>query len=256
MLLMPPSPDAVMAKRAKKEVPTDTPLQRLQRQLDFFPTPPWASRAGGEQLLQLDPSARIIREPACGEMHMAAVLQERFEVIASDVHPWSPNTPVADWLDDAAWPDEPDCDWVMTNPPFAIADQFVKRGLRRSRKGVALLLRLAFLEGGDRHAILEGSNPLTLLAPFSERVPMTLGKWQPEASSATAYAWFFWMKDASPRPISFIGPGTRDRLWMANDADRFGFREPMPLFDGPLDGPDKSVQPKDERGEVAKPLPA
>lgn len=162
---------------------------------------------------------------------MAAVLQERFEVWPSDVHAWTPNTPVRDWLDDAAWPDEPDCDWVMTNPPFAIADAFVTKGLRRARRGVALLLRLAFLEGADRHALLAGSEPLTLLAPFSERVPMTLGKWQPAASSATAYAWFFWKKGEAPMPPAFIGPGTRDRLWHQNDVETFGWKPPMPLFD-------------------------
>lgn len=224
---------AVMAGRAKKEVETDSPLQRLQRQLDFFPTPPWATRAGAELVLRLDPDARVIREPACGEMHMADVLAETFEtVLPTDVHAHRPDVPVRDWLDDAAWPDEPDCDWVFTNPPFSIADQFVIRGLKRARRGVAILVRLAFIETPGRYDLFAGSDPLTLLAPFSERAPMTLGKWKPDASTATAYAWLLWKKGAAPQPPAFIGPGTRARLWRPDDAERFGFKEPMPLFEG------------------------
>ena len=34
--------------------------------LEFFPTPPWAARAGGELIRQLDPEAVNCWEPACG----------------------------------------------------------------------------------------------------------------------------------------------------------------------------------------------
>lgn len=35
---------------------------------------------------------------------------------------------------------------------------------------------------------------LAMKATFCERVPMQLGSWDPDLSSATAYAWFFWMQ--------------------------------------------------------------
>ena len=35
--------------------------------LDYFPTPPWAARAGGELIRRLDPPARTCWEPACGD---------------------------------------------------------------------------------------------------------------------------------------------------------------------------------------------
>ena len=221
---------AVMAGRAKKEVATDTPEMRLARTLDFFPTPPWAARAGAELVLRLDPEARVVREPACGRMQMAGPLAETFEVLPSDVHAWEPSTPVRDWLDADAWPAEPDCDWVVTNPPFAIGADFIRLGLQRARRGVALLMRLAFVEGVGRYDLLAGSEPLTLLAPFSERVPMTLGKWSPDASTATAYAWFLWRKGAAPMPTFIIPPGTRARLWQPDDARTYGHQEPMTLF--------------------------
>lgn len=238
---------AVMAQKAKKEVETDTPQQRLHRQLNFFPTPPWATRAGIEQLKRLDPAMagpngrfhRVIREPAAGELHMVGPLQEEFEnVVPSDVYPHGKNVPVLDWLDDPSWPDEPDCDWIFTNPPFDIADQFVIRGMRRARRGVALLLRLSFLEGGERYNILAGEERLTQVAIFSERVPMVLGRWEPGKGTATAYGWFFWMHGEIARPPVWFRPGTRDRLWKPDDAERYGYREPMTLFEtltDPLD---------------------
>lgn len=52
---------SVMAQR--KEPPAS---------LDFFPTPPWATRAGVEIIRAIDPEARDVCDPACGEGHMAA----------------------------------------------------------------------------------------------------------------------------------------------------------------------------------------
>lgn len=207
--------------------------ERLWKQLDFFATPPWSARAGLEHAKRLWPEAKIMREPACGKMHIAAPAQEYFdEVWPTDVHPHEPNTPVRDWLDDAAWPAEPDCDVVFTNPPFTLADQFIVKGLQRARLGVALLLRLNVLEGVERHSLLQGPRAtLTQTVVFSERVPMTLGEWDPEASSATAYAFFFWSKVHDPLPTAWFPPGTRDRLWRRDDALRYGRKSPLPLFD-------------------------
>jgi hypothetical protein len=213
----------------EQRAPKPTELEKAQD----FPTPPWAGRAGAELVLSLDPGARVIREPACGEMHMAGPLQAFFpEVLPSDVHAHGPNTPIIDWLDDAAWPDKPDCDWVVTNPPFAIADQFVTRGLKRARRGVALLLRMAFCESAERHVLFEGvDNPLTLLAPFSERVAFDLGRWDPKASKATAFAWFIWDKEGQPMPPRWIKPGTKRRLTLPGDAAEYGWAPPLPLFE-------------------------
>lgn len=211
--------------------------ERLWKQLDFFATPPFGARAGLEHAKKLWPDAKIMREPACGKMHIAAPAAEYFdEVLPSDVHAHGPGTPVRDWLDDAAWPAEPDCDIVCTNPPFTLAEQFILKGLQRARLGVALLLRLSVLEGVDRHTLLQGPRAtLTQVVVFSERVPMTLGEWDPAASSATAYAWFFWSKVHAPLPPAWFPPGTRDRLWRKDDPARFGKPTPMPLFDEPAD---------------------
>lgn len=208
--------------------------EKLWKLLDLFPTPPWGSRAVCEHARQLwSPfGAEHMIEPAAGRGHFAVPAREYFPVVDGfDVHDHRAGYDVRDWLDDAAWPEEPCCDVVITNPPFGIAEEFVIRGLRRARLGVALLLRLPFLEGIDRHAILDGQRAtLTQVVTFSERLPMTLGEWEPGASSATAYAAFFWSHKHDPMPPAWFPPGTRDRLWRKSDAAEFGKRVPMPLF--------------------------
>jgi len=41
-------------------------------------------------------------------------------------------------------------DNIVTNPPYNSAQQFVKKGVELANNRLALLLRLAFLEGGHR----------------------------------------------------------------------------------------------------------
>jgi hypothetical protein len=111
-----------------------------------------------------------------------------------------------------------------------------QRAVRRARRGVAMLLRLVFLEGGKRYHLLHKDHPLTAVAPFSERVPMVKGKWDPDASSATAYAWFFWTKFGGVHPappiILPIPPGTKTRLAKAEDITFFNGQPSAPLLDG------------------------
>lgn len=221
---------SVMANRAHGEVAGDDALQTLWRQLDYFPTPPWAARAGAELIKAIHPQARTVWEPACGEGHLAAALGETFEVTASDIHPFGYGECV-DFLD-AAIGSGGDFDWIVTNPPFRTAADFARLGLERARAGVALLLRLQFLEGVGRHDLLFGSDMLSVCAVFAERVPMTLGRWDPAATSATAYAWFIWAKGErrTPRLLS-IPPGAKARLTRPEDAARFGWRCEAGLLD-------------------------
>lgn len=202
--------------------------------LDYFPTPPWAARAGGELIQRLDPGVWSCWEPACGGGHMSFGLADYFPAIrVSDIHDHSGG---AEFLADFLSPDldelEP-CDWIVTNPPFVLGDAFVRAAYRRARRGVAMLLRLVFLEGGKRYRLLHEDCPLSVVAPFSERVPMVKGRWDPDASSATAYAWFVWQKTrtAGPATLVPIPPGTRARLSAVDDVARFNGSADVPLFD-------------------------
>lgn len=198
--------------------------------LDYFPTPPWAARAGGELIKQLDPGARTCWEPAAGGGHMAWGLEHYFtDVWTSDVHAYGDHLgEVADFLGEGP---AIDADWIVTNPPFKLGEAFVRQALRRARRGVAMLLRLVFIEGGRRYRLFS-ERPPCIVAPFAERVPMVKGRWDPEASSATAYAWFIWrVPGGCPRPawethgltrLQIIPPGSRQRLSRPEDLVRFG----------------------------------
>ena len=221
---------AVKQQRAAKVQEADTPEQARNRLLNFYPTPPWGARAGAEILRDIDPEARVIWEPACGEGHMAEPLKEYFpSVIATDIHDHGYGQ-VLDFLLLKEPPFE--VDWLVTNPPFDHAATFLRQGLAFARRGVALLCRIAFLEGGDRYPDLYlGENPLTFCCPFIERLPMQLGVWDPEGSSAACYAWFFFQKGAAPGPVRPIPPGTAGRLHRREDVLRFCKPSPAPLFE-------------------------
>lgn len=228
--LIPSGHTSVMANRQ----PTDDGA-------DYFPTPPWAARAGAELIIRLDPGQWRVWEPACGGGHMAHGLADHFgEVFSTDLNDYGwPGVHVADldFLSDDA-DSIGEFDWIVSNPPFVLGDAFVRTAWKRARRGVAMLLRLVFLEGGKRYRLLHEDCPLTAVAPFSERVPMVKGRWDPEASSATAYAWFIWLKPTLERPapahpmVIPIPPGTKTRLHRASDVERFNGAVATPLLDG------------------------
>lgn len=238
---------AVTESVARGEVESDTPEQRLHRQLNFFPSPPWTGRVAAELIRAVDPWPRDfpwrLQEPACGEGHLAAPLRETFrDVRASDIHPFGFGS-VADYLA-ADW-GGPMVDWTVTNPPFAHAEAFLQRGLETSRRGVALLCRLAFLETAGRYQLMRR---VTLVAPFAERVGMQLGVWLPDGGAMTAFAWFIWMtpqaeqqsplwpaidaaRCAGGNLTIITPPGTKARLSRPEDL-RFTPQAAAPLFEG------------------------
>lgn len=163
--------------------------------LDYFPTPPWATRALCEHVLRYRVQPMIAAtawEPACGEGHMVRPLKEYFgHVTASDVQAY-PGAG-AYRLHDFLLPGRPivEADWIVTNPPFNLAEDFARRALEVTRRGVALLVRTNFLEGQKRWRLFR-DHPPAVVAQFAERVPMFRGRLDAAGSSATSYAWFVW----------------------------------------------------------------
>lgn len=195
--------------------------------LDYFPTPPWSTRALLDVVLpHLGVTSFVTAwEPACGEGHMAEVLRETFaRVHASDVYDYGYGDEVRDFLGDWEADGPPvDADWIITNPPYhnqALA--FVKRALDLSRLGAAVFVRSQWaVEGIERYARLFSRRPPTVCAFFTERVPLCKGRWDPNGSTATAYCWLVWLHGAAPRPTFWIPPGQRVRLTKPDDRARF-----------------------------------
>jgi hypothetical protein len=172
--------------------------------LDHFPTPPWATRALCEWLgCTMFMGRTSVWEPACAEGHMSRALAEYFAVVvSSDVHDYGYGE-VGDFL----WPGlRPVVDWIITNPPFRLGEQFATKALELTRVGVALLVRTAFLESADRYEGLYRHEPPSDILQFVERVPMFKGRLDRAGSTATAYCWLVWRKG--------VEPGTRFH-WLA-----------------------------------------
>lgn len=169
--------------------------------LDDFPTPPWAGRALCEHVIAPDSLTDTLWEPACNRGFLLRGLRDYFaEVHASDVHDYGGNL-VRDFLFPGP---HPVVDWIITNPPFRLAEQFALRGLEVARTGVALLTRTSFLEGAGRHRTLFTPHPPSIVAQFVERVPMVKGRCDPKASTATSYCWLVWGVQPSREATEFV----------------------------------------------------
>lgn len=191
--------------------------------LDYFPTPPWATRALLTHVWPRlgAPAFKSAWEPACGEGHIAEVLCEQFDqVVASDIFGYGYGA-VLNFYDDPPFGLE--ADWIITNPPFRDdAETFVIKALERARVGVAMFLRLQWLESIGRYERIFAPRPPAIIAQFAERVPLHKGRWEPEGATATAYLWIVWLKNRHERTEFFwIPPGCRDHLTRADDAERF-----------------------------------
>ena len=157
--------------------------------LDDFPTPPWATRAFCEWL-RPTPNATVW-EPAANRGYMVRPVQEYFGTVwGSDVHDYGAGFQTHDFL----MPGYPlhDPQWIITNPPFRLAAEFVERGLEIATGGVAIIVRSVWAESAGRYDKLFRDNPPAWVLQHVHRVPMVKGRYDPKASTATGYSWFVW----------------------------------------------------------------
>ena len=90
-------------------------------------------------------------------------------------------------------------DWIITNPPFSLACEFIDQSLRLAHN-IALLLRLNFLESEDRREWWQTRRP-TAIYVLSRRPSFldrqgkrVLGKNGKPGTDSCAYGWFVWSR--------------------------------------------------------------
>jgi hypothetical protein len=184
---------------------------------DDFPTPPWATRALIEHVIgnKKTLKTQTCLEPACGAGHMANVLKEYFrEVHAADAYDYGYGVK-RDFLTQPVATNS--IDWMITNPPFRLGEEFVLKALSVARHGVAILARTVFLESVGRYDRIFRERPPTKFAQFTERVPMVQGRLDQKASTATGYAWLVWEKACSQTPCLMWVPPCRKSLERDSD---------------------------------------
>jgi hypothetical protein len=173
-----------------------------ERGHDLYETPAVAVEA----LLRTEQLPYRIWEPAAGRGAIVNVLRTHgHDVIAQDLVDYGApgQTSGRDFLLEFEPP--PDCDIIVTNPPFKIANEFVAHALELVPH-VVMLLRLAFLESERRRSILEGVG-LARVHVFRKRLPMMhRDGWEGrKANSGQGFAWFVWNRDyGGPTTISRI----------------------------------------------------
>jgi hypothetical protein len=171
---------------------------------DFYPTPAWATRA----LVENERFKGEIWESACGNGAMAEVLEETgCPVYSSDLYNRGFGEAGVDFLTAQRRSAN-----VVTNPPYNSAEGFLSKALEVAEHKVALLLRLAFLEGANRQRTIFTEVPPTRVWVFSERITFYPAGAVQKGSGTTAYAWFVWDKQSlGQTELKWLPLGYKDR---------------------------------------------
>ena len=171
---------------------------------DFYPTPKWATHA----LIEYEKFQGDIWECACGDGEMSNVLENIGTVYSSDLYDRGFGDSGIDFTTS-----ERKASNIITNPPYNSAENFVHKGVELANKKFALLLRLAFLEGGNRQRTIFAQYPPSRIWVFSERITFYPKNVEKKGGGTTAYGWFIWDKDASSKTeVNWFPPGLKKQF--------------------------------------------
>lgn len=168
---------------------------------DFYATQPKSVEAlfnihdFGSDLFKMS-----VLEPCCGMGHISEVLKTKFKKVTSTdlIYRGYGKKKSIDFLTKNYG--DKKFDWVITNPPFKYAQGFIEKALSICNVGVAMFLKVQFLESKNRYDFFK-NNKLKWFYPFSERQPafkygLSLNPKDGKPWSSMAfYAWYVWEKD-------------------------------------------------------------
>lgn len=146
---------------------------------DFYPTPAEVTQALVDYLCI--PRDAVIWEPACGEGHMVDVLEGNgYAVKATDIQTGT------DFLETKV----NTASWIITNPPFSLAEQFIRKC---ADFGVpfALLLKSQYWHAAKRVALFNDIPPAFVL-PLTWR-PDFLFKTRGKGAPLMDVIWCIWI---------------------------------------------------------------
>lgn len=164
-------------------------------QTDYYVEPEWIVDA----LLDVEAFPGVNWDPACGRGNIPKTLEKRNLIcLGSD-------------LVDRGYGETENFFYykhmsrsvenIISNPPYSIIEPFIQHALTLVKGKVAILARLAFLEGQARRHFFE-QNKLSRVWVSSRRVSMPPGNSNVVTSGGSiAYAWFVWDKSYNGPPI-------------------------------------------------------
>lgn len=128
---------------------------------DLYPTPLDCTYSLLPHIAHLMPAAARVWEPACAEGQMVKPMQEfGYTLMATDLRPEvGGGMGGIDFLgEDTAYHTQ-DYDGVITNPPFAAAEQFIRRAISVAPVAV-MLLKAQYWNTGNRKKLFRETKPL------------------------------------------------------------------------------------------------
>lgn len=168
-----------------------------RREGDFYPTP-WAATEALYRAVRLPTH---VWEPACGDGALARVLRQHGHCVScSDIEPRMMDGIEADFTK-ATKPMSglPPRFAIVTNPPFSLAEAFIRKALSFTPK-VALLLKANYWNAQSRLKLFEDCPPSRVM-PLTFRIDVT-GQGNPTMD----VCWYAWGFDGPafhplPRPV-------------------------------------------------------
>lgn len=168
---------------------------------DHYPTPPEVTRA----LMRKEMFHGEIWEPCAGAGEMAEVLRTQYKVYATTLAengqeygqgpmrvrggedflaklspPLTINSPASHIS-------------IVTNPPFRIAEQVIRRAIEVGPIKIAMLLNIRFLGSRKRKEGLFAEHPPKRIWVFCDRPSMYPADWEGEKGTTTeTFSWWIW----------------------------------------------------------------
>lgn len=173
-----------------------------RKKSDFYETPYSITR----HLLNVEDfdASKFVCEPACGDGAIVKILKEK----------WSDTNIRAYDADINFLKDTSKYDYIITNPPFSLAFEFVQQAKLLANEKFAFLLPLSYLHGKKRYdeIYMDKSYPLKKIHVFT-RYPMLGEKLRDDGKYNTGmmvYAWYIFERGFKEHPTI---------NWIDNNAD-------------------------------------
>jgi hypothetical protein len=202
----------------KQRVPNDPAMGNsiyARKEGDFYETPEWVTEAliphlrSGPVCLHRN---RTVWEPAAGRGKMSRVLERHFQtVLSTTLESTDPDDLIAGGLDFLKAQNRFELpDAIITNPPYSLAEEFVRHALKLAVSYgfvIAMLLR-------NEWDCAKGRNDLFTEQPFAKKVILTSRPWWFDKKPGDSgprhnYAWYIWVKDYTGPPV--IGYGEKEQ---------------------------------------------
>lgn len=175
---------------------------------DFYATNPKAV----DMLLdkhEFGKNIKTILEPCVGQGHIIDAVKKHYTdtyiTVLDIVNRGYPDTIIQDFI---TWKTDNKYDLIITNPPFSLGSEFVRKGMTLlSENGqMAMFLKIQFLEGSKRKELFDKYPPKYIyvfrnrMATWNngqEKDPNTGKNW----ATTMCHAWFIWENGFNGEPI-------------------------------------------------------